>query len=346
MKSLVEYFESLSDRSKVAGCLLFSLLLGVVDYITGEYSFSLFYVIPIASAAWFISKKSSLCIAMLCGMELSIVDYFVAPGKWTLVSLRFWNALMEVGYLLLVAYLISVVRAEMDKSKQRAIELELLNHELSAFNYSVAHDLRSPLVWIGGYCRSILKHHSDKLDELPREHLRKVCDGTHNMEQLIATLLEFSQLAHGELNYECVDLSSMAQSVIEDIVKNEPERQATFQIAEGIKAEGDQRLLRVVMENLLNNAWKYSREQEKTVIEFGMSKYKGGRAYFVCDNGAGFDMADAGKLFAPFQRLHDSGRFKGHGIGLATVKRVINRHNGEVWVQSQVGSGTTFYFTL
>jgi light-regulated signal transduction histidine kinase (bacteriophytochrome) len=346
MKSFIEYIECLSDQSKIAACLFFTLLLGVADYRTGDYSLSLFYLVPIACAAWFVGKRAALCIALLCGMELCIVDLLVAPGNLPLASFRYWNAFMEVGYLLLTAYLLSVVRSEMEKTRQRSIELELLNHELSAFNYSVAHDLRSPLVWIGGYCRSIMKHHSDSLDEGPREHLRDVCDGTQKMEQLIDTLLEFSQLAHGDLNPETVDLSNIAQSVVDEFVKTEPGRQASFFIAGNVTTDGDQRLLRVVMDNLLNNAWKYTCEQEETVIEFGVMKHKGGRAYFVRDNGAGFDMKSAEKLFAPFERLHDAERFKGNGIGLATVKRIINRHKGEIWAQSSVGNGATFYFTL
>ena len=143
-----------------------------------------------------------------------------------------------------------------------------------------------------------------------------------------------------------MNLSEIAQCVVEQFVKTEPERQATFKIAEGIITVGDQLLLRVVIENLLGNAWKYTGEQEEAVIEFGESKYKGKQAYFVRDNGAGFDMASAGKLFAPFQRFHDSDRFKGHGVGLATVKRIINRHKGEIWAQSQAGKGATFYFSL
>jgi light-regulated signal transduction histidine kinase (bacteriophytochrome) len=346
MKSLLEYLDGLPAQTKLLGCLLLSLLLGVVDYITQDYSLSLFYLIPISFASWFIGKRTARYIALFCGMELYIVDLLVAPGKISIVSLRSWNALMEVGYLLLTAYLISVVRTEMEKTRQRSIELESLNLELSAFNYTVAHDLRSPLVWIGGYCRSILKHHCDRLDEVPREQLREVCEGTLRMEQLITSLLDFSQMAHGELNYEFVDLSEMTKSIVEKLVKTEPERQATFKIAEGIACIGDKRLLGVVVENLLSNAWKYTSEQKETVIEFGVSKFKGSRAYFVRDNGAGFDMESTGKLFVPFQRLHDSDRFKGHGIGLATVKRIVIRHKGEIWAQSRSGKGATFYFTV
>lgn len=346
MKSFIEYFDLLPDRPKVMGCLLLSLLLGTADYITGDYSLVLFYVLPIAFAAWFIGNKTAFFIAVFCGTELYIVDLLVAPGKVSIFGLRSWNAIMEVGYLILAAYLISIVRAEMERTRQRSIELESLNDELSAFNYTVAHDLRSPLVWIGGYCRSILKDSGERLDEGPREKLSEVCVGIQKMEQLIAALLDFSKIAHSNLNHESVDLSEMAKSMMTDFVKTESRRQVTFRIAEGIVANGDQRLLRIVLENLLNNAWKYTCEQKETVIEFGVTKYKGNQAYFVRDNGAGFDMASAGKLFAPFQRLHDTDRFKGHGIGLATVKRIINRHSGEIWAQSQPGKGATFYFTV
>lgn len=346
MKSIFEFIESLPDSLKVMGCLLLSLSLGVVDYITGDYSLSLFYFLPIAIASWFIGKMAGCYIALLCGLQLYILNLFVAPGKGSFISLRSWNSLMEVSYLLLTAYLISTIRTEMEKSRQRSIELEFLNHELSAFNYTVAHDLRSPLVWIGGYCRSILKNTSERLDEKPRQHLREVCDGLQKMEQLISDLLDFSKLGQDELTRESVNLSEMAKCVAEELMKTEPGRQVTFRIAEGVTCYCDQRLLKVVLENMLSNAWKYTSEQEEAIIEFGITNFKGKRAYFVRDNGDGFDMELAGKLFVPFQRLHDSDRFKGHGIGLATVKRIISRHNGEIWAESRKGKGSTFYFKL
>jgi light-regulated signal transduction histidine kinase (bacteriophytochrome) len=346
MKTSVEYYEMLSDRSKVIGCLLLSLLLGYADYVTGDYSLSLFYLLPIAIASWFIGKRAALFIATVCAVELYSVGLIVAPGKISVMSLISWNAIMEVCYLFLAAYLIFKVRVKKDLAKQRAIALESANRELESFSYSVSHDLRSPLVWIGGYCRSILKHNGDKLDELHREQLKEACEGILRMEHLIAALLDLSRQAQCELICTATDLSEMAKSVASELVLAEPGRRVIFNIAAQITGTGDQRLLRVVVENLLRNAWKYTSEREDAVIEFGVTKCEGNQAYFVRDNGAGFDMAFAEKLFVPFQRLHGTEIFKGHGIGLATVKRIISRHNGKIWAESSEGNGATFYFTL
>ncbi len=346
MRTVLEYIEGLPDRSKAMGCLLLCLLVGAADYSTGDYSLSLFYFVPIALASWFIRNRAGKYIAMVCSMELSIINLVVAPEKAILLSFRSWNALMEVCSLFITAYLISKVRLEMDLSKQRSIALEAVNQELESFGYSVSHDLRSPLVWIGGYCHSILKHQGDRLDERYRTYLTEACKGLQRTEQLIEALLGLSRMAQDKLTCESVDLSDIARSVAENLILSEPGRQVTFQISDGVACCGDPNLLRIVLDNLLGNAWKYASEREHMIIEFG--KLSGGEhvTYFVRDNGAGFDMSIAENLFVPFQRLHDSDRFKGHGIGLATVKRVIDRHNGEIWAESSEGNGATFYFRL
>jgi signal transduction histidine kinase len=166
------------------------------------------------------------------------------------------------------------------------------------------------------------------------------------MNQLIDTLLNFSRLAHAELHREPFDLSAMAHEIAAELEQAEPARRVTFRIAEGIPVDGDAKLVRVVMENLLGNAWKYTGAREEAVIEFGMADFDGKPAFFVRDNGPGFTMADAEKLFIPFQRLPGSDEFKGHGIGLATVERIIRRHGGRVWAEGEPGKGATFYFTL
>lgn len=346
MKTVLEYFERLPDRSIVTVSLLLCLLIGFGDYITGDLSLSLFYFLPIAISSWFIGKKVGNYISMVCGVELYVIDLLVATGKFHLVSLRSWNSLMEICGLFLMAYLISKVRIEMEQSRQRSVALGIANQELESFGYSVSHDLRSPLVWIGGYCHSILKHQGDILDEQHRNYLVESCKGLQRMEQLIEALLGLSQIVQSNVTREPVDLSGIARNVAEQLLMSEPGRRVTFHISDSIVCSGDQHLLRIVLENLLNNAWKYASEQEHMVIEFGMTVKMGINTYFVRDNGAGFDMAIAEKLFVPFQRLHDSDRFKGHGIGLATVKRVIDRHKGEIWAESKEGQGATFYFTL
>jgi PAS domain S-box-containing protein len=228
----------------------------------------------------------------------------------------------------------------------RALELESANKELEAFSYSVSHDLRRPLTTINGYCQVVLETCGNNLGEQCREYVREIYDGTLRMNELIDALLTFSRLAHSELHRETVDLSGMAQDVAAELKLAEAGRRVTFRIAGGIAVNGDVNLLRVVLENLLGNAWKYTGAQEEAVIEFGVTDIDGTPACFVRDNGTGFDMADANKLFTPFQRLPGANEFKGHGIGLATVERIIRRHCGRVWAEGAPGKGATFYFTV
>lgn len=227
----------------------------------------------------------------------------------------------------------------------RAAELEAANLELEAFNYSVSHDLRGPLAVILGYCEVVADAHGNHLDEKGRGFIRQIQEGALGMSRLIDTLLSFSAVKRIELCREPVDLSKMVEAMARGLQITEPERRATFRIAAGINADGDAALMRVVLDNLVGNAWKYSRKREETIIAFGVTEVAGKPAYFVRDNGQGFDMAHAGKLFTPFQRLPGSD-FEGHGIGLATVDRIVRRHGGRVWAESQPDAGATFYFTL
>lgn len=224
MKKIFEYVEGLPDRSKVIGCLLLSLLLGVADYITGDLSIAVFYFLPIAIASWFIGKRAGFFISMLCSAELFIADQLVAPSYVSIVSIRSWNALMEVCLLLMTGYLLSKVRTEMENTGQKSIELEEANRELEAFNYTVAHDLRKPLVVINGYCQLIREMHGEKLDEQCKSYLQEAYDGTLSMNRLIDALLNFSRMGHVELRRESVDLSAMAHEVAAELKLAEPAR--------------------------------------------------------------------------------------------------------------------------
>jgi PAS domain S-box-containing protein len=229
---------------------------------------------------------------------------------------------------------------------ERAAELEALNGALEAFNYTVSHDLRTPLTVINGYNQLLRERYGDRLDQDGAGYLQTIADEVQQMNKLIRSLLEFSRL--GRQNLECseIDLSNLAKAVAEDLKQKMPERVVTFVLQDGICCSGDYALLRVVLANLLGNAWKYTGRNEKAIIEFGALVVQGEPAYFVRDNGAGFDMAKAELLFAPFQRLHSAEEFEGHGIGLATVAQIIKRHNGRVWAEGIPGSGATIYFTL
>jgi len=228
----------------------------------------------------------------------------------------------------------------------RTRELELANRELEAFTYSVSHDLRAPLRAIDGFSEALLEEYEDKLDDEGKTYLRYLQEGSHEMSDLIDGLLMLSRSTRGELYLEQVDLSAMAGTVIADLRKAEPERRVTVRVAAGVEVCADPRLLKVVLENLLGNAWKYTSKRSDARVEFGVEDKEKETVYFVRDNGAGFDMAYADKLFLPFHRLHKSDEFPGIGIGLATVQRIIHRHCGLIWADSAVGEGATFYFTL
>lgn len=225
-------------------------------------------------------------------------------------------------------------------------ELLAANNELEAFSYSVSHDLRAPLRGIDGFSKALLEDYADKLDETGRDYLSRVRAGTQRMGLLIDDLLNLSRVTRTEMRLENTDLSEIAQSVATELRNAQPARQAEFRIEEGLQATVDSHLFRIAVENLIGNAWKFSSKRESARIEFGRTEGERGTAYYVRDNGAGFDPAYAARLFGAFQRLHTSADFPGTGVGLATVQRIVHRHGGQIWAESAVEKGATFYFTL
>jgi PAS domain S-box-containing protein len=239
------------------------------------------------------------------------------------------------------------LNAELERRvTERTAQLEQANHELEAFSYSVSHDLRAPLRAIDGFSRIVLDDHAGQLDLEARRLLGHVRDESRHMTQLIEALLGLSRMSRVEMRRELVDLSDLAAMVLETLHQTQPERQVETQIAPGLKAQGDARLLLIVFENLLGNAWKFTSKREQAKIEFGAETREQELVYFIRDNGAGFEMSYAGKLFGVFQRLHNSEEFEGTGIGLTTVQRIVHRHGGRIWGEAEVERGATFYFTL
>lgn len=239
------------------------------------------------------------------------------------------------------------LNAELEKRvADRTAELDEANKELESFSYSVAHDLRAPLRIIDGFSHALLDDFADKLDRTGRDHLRRVREASQRMGHLIDDLLNLSKVTRAELRRDSVNLSSVACSVFAECAKAEPGRQVGFKAAEGVTANGDAWLLRTVLDNLIGNAWKFTAHKKDALIEFGSFEKDGVTVYFVRDNGAGFDMKYADRLFGAFQRLHSSAEFAGTGIGLATVARIVRRHGGRVWAEGETGKGAVFYFTL
>lgn len=239
------------------------------------------------------------------------------------------------------------LNAELEQRVQeRTAELEISNKELESFSYSVAHDLRAPLHIIDGYCQMLAEEHSRQLDADGTLLLERVRGSARHMGRLIEDLLNLSRLARRPLAPERVDLSALAQDVGNRLRESHPQREVEFVVAPNLIAEGDPSLLRILFENLLRNAWKFTGNNPEAHIEVGALRRDDEPVFFVRDDGAGFDMAYAHKLFRPFERLHRVAEFEGTGVGLATVQQVVQRHGGRAWAEGEVGRGATFYFTI
>ncbi len=238
-----------------------------------------------------------------------------------------------------------IVKLNADLNR-RAAELEGVNKELQTFAYSVSHDLRSPLRAVDGFTRQVMESCGDKLDGQSKDDLQRVRGASRRMGEIIDALLALSRVTRSEMRRTTVDLSAMAETIFAELQSNQPQRQAELLIKPGLVVDADANLLRIALENLLGNAWKFTEKKAQAKIELGLAQHNGQLAYFVRDNGAGFDMAYSNKLFGAFQRLHRVSEFEGTGVGLATVQRVIHRHGGQVWAQGEVEKGATFYFTL
>jgi light-regulated signal transduction histidine kinase (bacteriophytochrome) len=230
--------------------------------------------------------------------------------------------------------------------EQRAAQAESANRDLETFSYSVSHDLRSPLRSIDGFSRALLEDCEKELTDEGRSHLRRIRAAAQRMGHLIDDLLGLARVGRTELRRQEVDLTQISREILDELGSAEPARDVACRVAEGLCAQADPALIRIVMENLLRNAWKFTSKTAHAQIEVGAGEGDGRGFFFVRDNGAGFDMAHAGKLFGPFQRLHATSEFQGSGIGLATVARILSRHGGSIRATASVGEGATFYFTL
>jgi len=233
-----------------------------------------------------------------------------------------------------------------DNLERQAAELAAANKELEAFSYSVSHDLRAPLRGIDGFSAIIARLYADKLDARGKELLERLQGSAERMGRLIDDLLKLSRMSRKEMKFETVDLSELARGVMERVTRAEPGRQAELRIAEGLTTVGDAGLIAILFENLISNAWKFSSKRADTLVEFGSETRSGGKVFFVRDNGVGFDMSLASKLFTPFQRLHAMSEFPGTGIVLATAHRIVARHGGRIWAEASPGLGATIFFTL
>ncbi|MBJ6798698.1 PAS domain-containing sensor histidine kinase [Geomonas propionica] len=257
----------------------------------------------------------------------------------------------EPAHLVLARLLDPTPQAQDQARLQRQVteqlaQLEAAHRELEAFSYSVSHDLRAPLRHIDGFSHALLDDYGEMIGSQGQEYLIRICQATGKMAQLIDAVLQLVRAGRCELEPREVDLSVKAQIIALELKHEEPGRPVEFEIDEGIKAEADPKLARQLLEILISNAWKFSSKTPEARIRFGAKDEAGERIYFVSDNGAGFDMAYAEKLFTVFHRLHRADEFEGSGVGLAIAQRIVTRHGGRIWAESAPGQGATFYFTL
>ncbi|HEV2695696.1 MAG TPA: CHASE3 domain-containing protein [Verrucomicrobiae bacterium] len=283
----------------------------------------------------------------LCGLHKDGQEFPIEVSTKPLASengLTVTTAIRDISERKQVEKQIAKLNKELER---RALELENANKELEAFSYSVSHDLRSPLQNIDSFSLILMQDYANRLDPEGRDYIQRLRGSCQHMEQIIDALLALSNMMRNELLIDHFDLTAVAHAVATDLKQKNPDRIVDWVIAEGLSAEGDAQLIRVVLENLLGNSWKFTANRPRARIEFGtIPQPNGARTYFVRDDGAGFDMTRANNLFTPFKRLHDQSQFRGTGIGLATVQRVIHRHRGKIWAEGVVDQGATFCFTL
>jgi PAS domain S-box-containing protein len=243
---------------------------------------------------------------------------------------------------------VRTLNAELEaRVQQRTTDLERVNKNLESFTYSVSHDLRAPLRGLNGFAELLLEDYSDRLDETGRGYARRIQAASERMAALMDSLLQLSRLSRAVMNPGPVDLSAEVAAIAGELQSAEPDRRVRFAIQDGVRVSADRTLIRSVLRNLVENAWKFTAPRDDATIEFGATAVDGtGTCCYVRDNGVGFDPAYAIKLFQPFQRLHSPNEFPGAGIGLASAQRIIDRHGGRIWAEGAVGSGATFYFTL
>jgi PAS domain S-box-containing protein len=233
-----------------------------------------------------------------------------------------------------------------ERVRERTAQLEMANRELDAFTYSASHDLRGPLNRISGFSEALLEDYADLLDSQGKDYLQRIFNSSQHMGELIDDLLELSRVTQHKISREPVEMSALVNIYLKELQAGEPDRPVETVITPGLVVEGDTALLRIALENLLNNAWKFSNAKNPARIEFGNEVQRGKEVFYIRDNGTGFDMKHAEKLFAAFQRLHDAKTYPGTGIGLSIVSRIIKRHGGEIWAEGEVGKGACFFFTL
>jgi light-regulated signal transduction histidine kinase (bacteriophytochrome) len=322
------------------------IVVGFFDWLTGyELDFLLFYFLPITLGAWFLGLGASLTLAFVCAIVWAGADV-LSGHEYPSYLYVVWNSLIRFVSFIAIGWSVYKIRNLLDRVRERTVELEFANRELEAFSYSVSHDLKGPLRAIEGFCRMLVTKHSAKLDTEGIRLLNVVCTNSKRMDHLINDLLAFSRLGQQQISKSVIDLSVLAKQVFQQFLDQAPERDLQLIVNDLPPALADPNLLSQVMVNLLANAVKYTRPKKTAVIEVGGHTEGSEIVYYIKDNGIGFDKHYAHKIFETFERLHSADEYEGTGIGLSIVKRIIERHGGRVWAESELGRGSTFYFSI
>jgi signal transduction histidine kinase len=341
------------------------IMRGDLDNSTKVYVATATWLVGIAALAvlWRRKQRTVLDVWLMVVMAVWAFDVALASvlnhGRFDvgwyagriygLAAMSFILMVLLVEHSVLYARLIAAREGELReyrRAEEKTAELAATNRDLEAFSYSVSHDLRAPLRSIDGFSRVLQEDYAERLDQTGREHTDRIRRATQRMNDLIDDLLSLAKVSRADLRLAEINLGTLAHEIADTLRERAPDRKAQFVISEPIQAKVDSRLMRIALDNLLGNAWKFTSNKSPAEIEIGQRVVDGEPACYVRDNGAGFDMAYAGKLFQAFQRFHDAREFPGTGIGLAIVHRIVTKHGGRIWAESEPGKGTTFYFTL
>jgi light-regulated signal transduction histidine kinase (bacteriophytochrome) len=326
-----------------------TIIVFIADILTPlGYAAWLFYTLPIL-ITYLTNSARVTYLFLFVGAIALFIGFNYSPIHTVYENYRyisFFNR--STGLLVLVVFTVIITKLMQVSKHYKSLsnELVLLNKELESFSFSAAHDLKAPLIAMNGFGNILVENYSDALDNQGRDYLKRIVAGSDRMTSIIDDMLILSKISLQEIKVQDVNISEIATSIIEEMKAVSPERKVDVHIHPGLKCRADSHLIRIALTNLLANAWKYTSKNETTEIEIGFTTSKGEGTFYVKDNGSGFDMKNADKLFEPFKRLHTEKEFPGTGIGLSIVDRIIRRHNGCIWGKGEIGKGATFYFSL
>ena len=353
-----ELLFSQSKRTSILIGFIFLAVVGFCDYVTGyEAIITVFYLVPISILAWSVGMRAGLVMALASEIAETATDMFSRLNAAEFYSgniiVAGWNMAIKILFFMILAYIISKLKSSYEEKiilnqelLERTKALETANKDLESFSYAASHDLRSPMITIEGFSNLLIKRYAGKIGDDGKDLLMSIVNNTKKMQQLIADLMSFSRVSTKELQKSEIDMETLTQRVFEELKPTTAQRDVRLELRPLPSSYGDLPMLHQVLFNLLTNAVKFTRIREVALIEVGGYVEADENVFYVKDNGAGFDMSLAHRLFTPFQRIHAASEFEGTGIGLVIVKKVVEKHGGRVWTEGKVNEGATFYFSL